>query len=230
MPEGEDDLYQPPVDESIGVLTPSPRIEASVFGNRRYIVSTSKVVVDLTARTFSVEVPDDKLDAVLDRLEEMFSNGRVPGPTIDRAGDETQPEADDAPASAPQAKGGKKRSRSGGAGKVKSWNIVDLGLDEAQRSELRRFFADKAPRGQNEEIAVLAAKLSELSGQKSFNGDQIHSALKIVDRPTPKNMTAVFGNMKKGGLGDYKGLDFIVNHYTEDYVKFKLPHQTKTAK
>lgn len=107
---------------------------------------------------------------------------------------------------------------------------MDLGLDEAQRSTLRRFFADKTPRGQNEEIAVLAAKLSELTGQKTFNGDQIHSALKIVDRPTPKNMTAVFGNMKRGGLGDYKGVDFIVNHYTEDYVKFKLPHPAKTAK
>lgn len=192
-------------------------------------MSTSKVVVDLTARTFSVEVPDDKLDAVLDRLEEMFANGNVRGPSVDRSADESQQDTDEA-ASAPSSKGGKKRARTGGAGKVKSWSIVDLGLDEAQRSTLRRFFADKAPRGQNEEIAVLAAKLSELTGQRTFNGDQIHSALKIVDRPTPKNMTAVFGNMKRGGLGDYKGLDFIVNHYTEDYVKFKLPHPSKTIR
>ncbi len=189
-------------------------------------MSISKLVVDLNARTFSIEVPDEKLDAVLDRLEEMFSSksGRL-APTPHKA----EPENAEQPA-IPSGKIGRKRGRTSGVGKTKSWTIVDLGLDEEQRTKLRQHFSDKAPKGQGEEVAVLSAKLAEMTGQKLFNGDHIHSALKIVDRPTPKNMTAVFGNMKRDGLGDYKGNDFIVNHYTEDHVKFKLPRAEKAKK
>lgn len=193
-------------------------------------MTISKVAVDLRARTFSVEVPDDKLDSILDRLEQIFdgyNGGEEADNTPPRVAlpNEMQPSE-----AATPNRGTRKRGRSSSGGKLKSWQIVDLGLDEDQRAKLRQFFADKAPKGQGEEVAVISAKLSEMTGSKTFNGYQIHSALKIVDRPTPKNLTAVFGNMKRDGLGDYKGLDLIVNHYTEDYVKFKLPKTSDKKK
>ncbi len=85
------------------------------------------------------------------------------------------------------------------------------------------FSLKKARWGKEQQVAVLSVKLSEFLNKKVFTADEIHSALKIVETPTPKNLTAVFGNMKRDGLGDYKGTEFVVNHYTEDFVKFNLP-------
>lgn len=178
-------------------------------------MTTSKVTVDLKARTFSVEVPDEKLDGILDRLTALFAvvpRENEPGADLGVEGD----------AGVVEVAKSKRRAKVGG-GKPKTWSIIDLGLDEDQRNSLRQFYAAKSPKGQGEEVAVLTVKLSEISGKKSFTGDEVHSALKIVDRPTPKNLSAVFGNMKRDAIGDYKGFDFIVNHLTEDFVKFKLP-------
>lgn len=186
-------------------------------------MTTSKVSVDLKARTFSVEVPDEKLDGILDRLASMF----LVGPQEIEEGAHSDAGRDDSPgdlAKAKVAENGKPKRRSkGGGGKTKTWSVIDLGLSEVQRNELRDFYAQKMPKGQGEEVAVLTVKLSEFLSKKAFTGDEVHSALKIVERPTPKNMTAVFGNLKRDAIGDYKGLDFLVNHLTEDFVKFKLP-------
>ena len=195
-------------------------------------MAISKIVVDLRSRTFSVEVPDDKLDAILDRLELMLNAE----PVSERA----EPQAQGRDSSSTTANSGervetplkpKKRVRGAGAsGKTKSLAIVDIGLDEAGREELRRFFSEKQPKGQGEQVAVLGSKLAEMTAKRIFSGDEIHSALKIVNQPTPKNLTAVFGNMKRDALGDYKGTDLVVNHFTDDYVKFKLPKAASAKK
>jgi hypothetical protein len=192
-------------------------------------MSTSKVTADLKARTFSIEVPDEKLDAVFDRLQHLFSLAAtsVEAPSEEDfeaggAGDQSAT-SEQKGKEIPADQKGRRRTRSGSGGKHKTLSLVDLGLTEDQRTILRTFFKEKQPNGQKQELAVLGVKLAEFLERKSLTADEVHSALKIVDRPTPRNLSAVFGNMKKDGMGDYKDNDLIVNHYTEDYVKFKLP-------
>lgn len=83
------------------------------------------------------------------------------------------------------------------------------------------------PRGQNAQVAVLGVKLKEYTKKSEFSCDDIHSAFKIVNRPTPKNLSAVFGNMKRDGKAGYSGHKLVVNSYTEDYVSFHMDKPEK---
>lgn len=193
-------------------------------------MGTSKIAVDLRARTFEIEVPDDRVDDILSRLEGLF---KLPNPV-------DEPDAPKAFPHTPAGEGGPlhedaitgendgaqttKRRRGNGKSpsKVRSYQLVELNLAADQRAQIRQFFSEKGPTGQNEQVAVLAVKLKEFLQKSDFSADEIHSAFKIVDLPTPKNMMAVFGNMKRDGRGNYSDNKLIVNSHTEDYVNYHM--------
>jgi hypothetical protein len=132
--------------------------------------------------------------------------------------------------SAPAAgKPEKKRRGSSGGGKTANWKIADLKLSEPQIEELKAFFIEKQPKGQNHEVAVLAFKLRDLLNQDTFDGNEIHTALAIVGRKTPANLTAVFNNMKAARIADSKDRKLVVNFLTDNLVKHSLPAKAAPA-
>ncbi|WP_447753669.1 hypothetical protein [Sphingopyxis fribergensis] len=188
-------------------------------------MATSKIAVDLRARTFEIEVPDGRVDEVLNRLEALFKlpvPADLPHKNAARAeetsGEEVPREDDNGKVDSDS--GGKKRSKS--AIKPKSYNLVDLGLNESQRAAVRDYYAEKNPIQQNDSVAVLGVKLAEFLGRPAFSADEIHSAFKIVNQPTPRNLIAVFGNMKRDGRAAYSDNKVHINSHTEDYVNFHM--------
>lgn len=201
-------------------------------------MGTSKIAVDLRARTFEIEVPDERVDDILSRLEGLF---KLPNPTGEvtssdssphqSAGDENSSPAEETDGESDGTQPAKRRRGNGkGVAKVRSYQLVELNLTSDQRSQIREFFSQKAPAGQNEQVAVLAVKLKEFLQKNNFSAGEIHSAFKIVDLPTPKNMMAVFGNMKRDGRGNYSDNKFIVNSHTEDYVNYHMQKKTNKVK
>lgn len=65
-------------------------------------MSTSKITVDLRAKTFTIEVPDDKVESILDKIEALFENAPEDRPPLDPhtapnaegVKDEASPESD----------------------------------------------------------------------------------------------------------------------------------------
>jgi hypothetical protein len=184
-------------------------------------VSTSRIKVDLSSRSFEIEVPDEKIDDVLVKIEKLFAQTRAPGGNVaPLQTDESQTEAGE------ESNGklsDKKRKRGGGSGgKTKSYQLVDLGLSPQQRQAIQEFFTEKAPSQQNDQVAVLGVKLKEFLNRDTFTGDDIHSAFKVVNKPTPRNLTAVFGNMKRDGKAGYSDNKIVINSYTDDHVQFHM--------
>lgn len=200
-------------------------------------MSVSKISVDLRQRTFSIEVPDDRVEAILERVEALFKNE----PTVDLPADslrsaEYSPPMNGASVDAQkieEQKGGTEGSgkkRGKGAGKARAWNLLEFPLTPEQRQEIRDFFKEKSPTSQNDTVAVVATKLKKFLNRSEFNGDEIHSALKIVNKPTPRNLLAVFGNIKVAGIGGYSDNKLVVNSLMEDHVAFHMKKKEKTSK
>lgn len=186
----------------------------------------SKIAVDLQSRTFEIEVPDDKVEATINLLQKLFSEvpvapsstpARSPAssPAVAATGDSSQ--------SKTEKSSGKKKSNF----KPKTYGLVDLGLTTEQRKELNDFYVSKKPSGQNEQVAVLAIKLKEFLGRAAFSGDEIHSAFKVVNKPTPKNLASVMGNMKRDGKAGLEDGVLQVNNFTEDFVNFHMAEQSE---
>ena len=184
-------------------------------------MSSSKISVDLTNRTFEVDVDREDLSEVFSMLSELFAkHSNVPAAsptteTIEVVDEQTGAEAGNNP---PKPK----RSKSKGPAKVRTYKIVDLGIGSGQRQEIKKFFEEKGPKGQSNEVATLAFALKEKMNKNTFSCDEIHSAFKIANRPTPKNLIAVFGNMKRDGIAGYENNEIHVNSFTEDHVNFHM--------
>ena len=201
-------------------------------------MGTSKIAVDLNHRTFEIEVPDENVGDVLQQMSNLFAqnpalpNGVKAQPHSNEAGlsdDGEQAESETADNSAAADKIRRKKGSARGPVKIRSYQLVDLGLTQEQRLEMQSFFNEKGPQGQNDQVAVLAVKVKEFTGRQDLSVDDIHSAFKVVNRPTPRNLTAVLGNMKRDGKGGYAENKLIVNSFTEDYVAFHMNAQ-KTKK
>lgn len=196
-------------------------------------MSLSKISVDLNQRSFEIEVPAENVEAVLKMLGDLFAQlpptssgpAKILNSPPEAAGDSsgTHPEQP----SEEQGKSKRKRSPGKGGAKVRAPELVDLELTPDQRRELVSFFAEKAPKGQNDQVAVLGVKLKEFKGKSEFNMDEMHSAFKVVQKATPKNLIAVFGNMKRDGKAGYSDSQLVVNSFTEDHVAYHMQKEAK---
>lgn len=202
------------------------------------LVGTSKISVDLIERTFNIEVPDENIGDVLEKLAQLFEKlsppGTSQGPNVRKEPhpNEAPNDADSTGEAVENSEEKPKRKRSAGKGptKVKPYQLIDLGLTKDQRIEIQEFFQSKDPKGQNDQVAVLAVKLKEFLGKSEYSVDEIHSAFKVVNKPTPKNLIAVFGNMKRDGRGGYSDNKLEVNSFTEDHVAFHMNVAAKEKK
>lgn len=188
-------------------------------------MSISKISVDLNLRTFEIEVPNADVEPVLALLTNLFSqvppsalNRPVPAPENEDLGSATADTDGDADNEKPKRKRGSGKSGT----KLKAPELMELALDANQRQDIVTFFNDRAPVGQNDQVAVLGVSLKKHLGKGTFNVDEIHSAFKIVQKRTPKNLMAVFGNMKRDGKAGYSNSYLEVNSFTEDHVSLYM--------
>lgn len=198
-----------------------------------------KVSVDFEAGRFEIEGPPSEVKELIQTLSSLFySRDRKARPS---AGDSSEPSKEETPTNVPskdeaadqssgpakQQEPTKKRSRKS-KGKSKDYRVIDLGLNETQRSKLREFFAEKAPSRQNDQVATVGAYLKRELGRNAFSYDEIFTALKIADSKIPRNLPAVVGNMESEGIADRAEDGIQVTFATDDHVKFNLPPKPKS--
>jgi hypothetical protein len=197
------------------------------------LVTTTKITVDLKQRTFSLEVPSNQMDSVLDRIVLMFTqemkvdgNDAKPNGSLHPADPERNIKPDESGASNTKSTQESSKKKSKSNIKQKSWETVELPLSADQRADILKFFIEKDPKNQNDAVAVLAYKLKEIIGKATFSGNEIHTALKIVGRPTPRNLSAVFANMRVAGISDYSDQNLVCTSLTDDHVLFHMGKST----
>lgn len=195
-------------------------------------MSEIKLKIDIKGGTVEIESDKDSFGAVvqhaegiLDKFTAMDFSSVAQINTPLESDVQTNKRANDQ--NGDEDKSSRRRKRPSGSGKTANWKMIDDLLDEGQRSSLKEFYAEKRPPNQNEQVAVLTFKLKELTGRDGFDGDEIHTAFQVVDKKTPGNLNAVFGNMAKLGLGKQVDKKFISNFKADDLVKHDLPLQAK---
>ena len=116
--------------------------------------------------------------------------------------------------------GGKKAKKSTSSSKT-TYAIVDLGLDEEQRQELKQYMLSFKDINNMEQVALIAYKLTQY-GITEFNGDIIFTALRIADLPVSFDLKAALRNGKNQKnyfvSGDEAGM-YKLYHLGEDHAK-----------
>ncbi len=116
--------------------------------------------------------------------------------------------------------GGKKVKKSPSSSKA-TYTIVDLGLNEEQRQELKQYLLSFKDINNMEQVTLIAYKLTQY-GVTEFNGDIVFTALRIADLPVSFDLRAALKNAKNqknyfisgNETGTYK-----LYHLGEDHVK-----------
>lgn len=189
-------------------------------------MNTIRLKIDLSGGVIEIESDKDSFEKVSDKaasLLEKFQKAEtiyesaVSQETNENSNNQTNPIDDFESPPKP------KRKKSVGSSKIANWKMIDDFLDESKRIELKKFYNEKSPKNQNEQVAVLSVKLAELTKREAFDGNEIHTAFQIVGKKTPGNLTAVFGNMTGAGLGSQAGKKFKPNFKAGDLVKHDLP-------
>lgn len=189
-----------------------------------------KLRIDVKEGTIEIEADSDSFDRVSDKAAILLNTFKeVEFPSSKSDGDECEIKHGEQPASKTETPEERKpkRRRGSGTAKTTNWSMVNDLLDEAGRTALKAFYDEKSPGNQNEQVAVLAIKLKELTGRDGFDGNEIHTAFQIVGMKTPGNLNAVFGNMASANLGSQADKKFKPNFKAGDLVTHNLPNKPK---
>lgn len=197
-----------------------------------------KIRVDLSAGTIEVEADAENIDAVFNRLDafiprlsEAYNRSTNEGnlPSSNGVAHSATPKNDQPSGSLGQSEQ-KAEPKKAAKGK-EVYEVVDLGLTEAQRQEMRSFYGSKQPGSQHEQIAVLMDWLKRECNKSTVTWNDIFTAFRTVNVKSPAKISSVLGNMvglswvKNVGSGQY-----ALIHVGEDYVKFDLPKEKGAGK
>jgi hypothetical protein len=203
-----------------------------------------KIKVNLSAGTINVEADAENIGAVFDRLDsfvprlsEAYERStkesvqkRQAAPLSPSAASEISPSIDANQTNSKEQKAeARKASKSTKAKEV--YTPVDLGLSEAQRTELRDFYTSKQPNNQNEQTVVLMDWLKREGNKSTVSWNDIFTAFRTVGAKSPGKISSVLGNMvglswvRSAGNGQFE-----IIHVGEDYVKFDLPKTKSSSK
>lgn len=196
-------------------------------------MSNIRLKVDIDNRSVDIEADKDSFEAVSERavaLIEAFA--KVPASSAiavkadEAVSEDIAPErAADQSGEHKDAAGTQKQRRVRGGGKTANWATLNDLLDGKTGPQLKEFYDKKSPKNQNEQVAVLTVQLKRLLGRDGFDGNEVHTAFRMVGAKTPGNLTAVFGNMATAGLGQQNDKKFVPNWKAEQLVDYDLPHK-----
>lgn len=193
-------------------------------------MSQIKLHLDVTEGSLDLECSGEDFEAVMTRVEGMMKNlANVPRRKPVAAVEGFSENEDTAEADGPGTvdKPAKKPKRRKGGGHSANWQVVDNLLDDDQRGKLKQFFIEKAPSNQNDQVAVLAFKLEQLTGRPAFDGNELHTAFQAVGEKTPANLSGVLGNMAGKDMGKVVDKKWTPNFKSKDRVNHDLPLAVK---
>lgn len=121
-------------------------------------MSQIKLHLDVIEGALDLECSGEDFEAIMSRIEGMMKSlmnvpRRKTADVREEPEDTEQAIAEGEDAPATNDKAAKKPRRRKGSGNA-NWKVIDNLMTEAQRGELRQFFAEKAPGKQNDQVAV----------------------------------------------------------------------------
>lgn len=193
------------------------------------------IQLNITTGEILIQAPAESLDTIFSKLEsfvpnmvavheELTSSETNDDNAIHGSPDDVNSsKSKDEPQPAENIKGGTKKKRSASSKKPESYKMVELELNEAQRQDFRKFYTDKNPKSQNEQLLVIMYWLKNNANKEAFSKDEIYTGLKTVDAKVPTRITSVLSNLGIDGKIISNDDGFHLHHTGEDFVKFDLP-------
>jgi len=187
--------------------------------------------VDIEADGELVESTTTQAIVLMERLSEL----QLPATPVDAAPrlepstsvDDSENEGDKSTESSGAPTSAKGRARKKGGNKTKNWQYIPDLLDHDGWGKAKDFFEEKAPKTQNEKVAVIVAGLGTHLGRNTFDGNEIHSAFRAFGEKTPANLSGVLGNMATEGLGHSSDGKFQLDFKGTQLVEHDLPREEK---
>jgi hypothetical protein len=200
---------------------------------------TVKIQLDLATGTVNIESPADSLDVVFEKLGAFLPQladayaefAPAEGDDTDITGNDEQSDSEtsEMPTTQKSAAVSRAKTSSRRESHKETYKSADLKLDEGQRNAFRQFFADKAPKGQNDQLLTIVYWLQREGEKSSVDKDEIFTGFRTVDAPVPGRISSVLTNLRLEGMvvpqDDGK---YVLHHVGEDHVKFKLPKKKAT--
>jgi hypothetical protein len=189
-----------------------------------------RVRIDTASGIIEVDAPADVYADVLDRVKSFL-------PAVNEAKGGVEVQQGNSSGAGDKAvrgietldSGAKKTSRKS-TGSRQSYQFVELGLTEVERSDLKSFFKDHEPKGQNEQTVVLMSWFRATKAKESMTWDEVYSAFRTVDAKVPGRIGSVMSNLNgKNWTKGAAGQGYSLTHVGEDYVKFDLPRKKKES-
>jgi hypothetical protein len=183
----------------------------------------ARIQVDVINGILDIEASEEALEAATQYAIKLLETARQAKPaksssplaSVENASEE---EADAVGADAPPP-----RKRKRGGGKTKNWQNIPTLLKNEDWKYITDFFAQKSPKTQNEQVAVICRGLSERLDRNGFDGNEIHTVYNGLGKKTPSSLTGVMGNMAVEGLGHTTDGKFQLGFRGEQLVDHDLP-------
>ena len=194
-------------------------------------MSTVKLMINLNEGVMDIESDVEFFERVADKAEILlssFGKNKFEKNTLseNKKAEDVNDDSLETDKSETTSNKPSKRKRSSSSASA-NWSMVDNLINEEGRNSLKKFYNEKSPSNQNEQVAVLVYKLKELTKRDGFDGNEIYTAYQIVGKKTPRNLNAVFGNMASSGLGSQEDKKFKNSFVADDMVKLDLPRKDK---
>lgn len=196
-----------------------------------------KIQVNLEDGIISIEAPQDALDMIFDRLESFLP--KVNSMSIKK---EEEPDKKDYNSKLEDKEqiennktelpsGNSKKKKRNTSGKSETLKMIDLGLDNSERSEFKQLYKEKRPQNQNQQVLVIMYLLKNIAKRENINKDEIYTGLKTVDERVPKRISSVLSNLMLDGkvLNTSDG-KYNLHHTGEDFVTHDLPANKESSK
>ncbi|MGX8701809.1 hypothetical protein [Caproiciproducens sp.] len=193
------------------------------------------IQLNITTGEILIQAPAESLDTIFSKLESFVPNmvevheklvsdePNEKNDTQNSPDDENSDKTKDNLPPVEDVKGGSKKKRSSSSKKPESLKMVELGLEETQRQDFRKFYTDKNPKSQNEQILVIMYWLKNNANKNAFSKDEIYTGLRTVDAKVPTRISSVLSNLGIDGKIISNDDGFHLHHTGEDFVKFDLP-------
>jgi hypothetical protein len=156
--------------------------------------------IDLSTGVIEIDSPAEKFQSAVDKAKELL--GQIPSSLSRPArapvvGDDARPSSTAVEPERPKNRSVRTTGGSQGrAGRLGSFEPVEMGLDEGQERELRSFMQTKNPTEHAEQVAVALYKGEQLTGRRGFGYNEIYSLLRLAGiRDLPKALDVTIGKM-----------------------------------
>ncbi|TPM91620.1 hypothetical protein [Mesorhizobium sp. B2-1-3A] len=184
--------------------------------------------IDLSTGTIEIDAPAGEFHQTVDKAKELL--GQMPAAAPAVRDTSSTPAAKIVGQSVstldrPKAKSGKSSGGSQArAGRIGSFEPIDMGLTESQERELRAFMEAKRPPEQPDQVAVALYKGEQLLGRRGFGYNEIYSLLRLSGiRELPKALDVLLARMMDSQWVVRDGpQQFALKFIARDHVEHKL--------